>query len=72
MTLDLLGPWVRKPGCSVQQLLPSGHGGLMEGSTRPSAVTKDLKSNSWDKRLLLGRARCVPGELGAISRKCLW
>lgn len=65
--LDLLGPWVRKPGCSMPQLLPSGHGGLMEGSTRPSAVTKDVKSNNWDKSLLLGRARYVPGELGAIQ-----
>lgn len=44
----------------------------MEGSTGPSAVAKDLKSNNWGKRLLLGRARCVPGELGAVSRKCLW
>lgn len=68
--LDLLGLRVRKPGCSVQQLLLSGRGGLMEGSAGPSAVAKDLKSNSWDKRLLLGTARCVLRQLGAVSRKC--
>lgn len=70
--LDLLGPWVRELGCNIQQLLPGGHRALMEGSTRPPAVTKDLKSKSWDKRLLLGRARCVLGKLGAVSREHLW
>lgn len=70
--LDLLGPWVREPGCSIQQLLPGRHRVLMEGSTRPPAVTKDLKSNSWDKRLLLGRVGWALGKLGAMSREDLW
>lgn len=46
----------------------------MEGSIRPSAVTKDLKSNSWNKILLLHRtrgcmreARCYFQEMSLVE-----